>query len=77
MVVVDLDSEIEQNVITTDQVAVARAKKWSVEGISGEDFYAYDGVETTGLRGDVNGDDGIDINDVTALIDYLLSSHWQ
>ena len=38
MVVVDLDSDIEQNAITADQVAVARAKGWSVEGKSGDDF---------------------------------------
>lgn len=38
MVVLDLDSEIEQNAITKEQIAVAREKGWSVEGISGEDF---------------------------------------
>lgn len=45
MVVVDLDSDIEQNVITKDQVAMARGKRWSVESISGEDFARYDGIE--------------------------------
>ena len=39
MVVVDLDSETEQNAITDEFIAVARAKGWSVEGIRGEDFY--------------------------------------
>ena len=39
MVVLDLESETEQNDITEEQIAVARAKTWSVEGIRGEDFY--------------------------------------
>ena len=72
--VVDLDSEIEQNVITTDQVAVARAKGWSVEAISGEDFFPYDGTGTSDVvLGDVNGDGSVKIGDVTALINSLLS----
>ena len=70
----DLDSEIEQNVITTDQVAVARAKGWSVEAISGEDFFPYDGTGTSDVvLGDVNGDGSVKIGDVTALINSLLS----
>ena len=39
MVVLDLESETEQNAITEEQIAVAKAKTWSVEGIRGEDFY--------------------------------------
>ncbi len=39
MVVLDLDNETEQNAITTEQIDIAKAKGWSVEGISGEDFY--------------------------------------
>lgn len=39
MVILDLDSEIEQNAITKEQADVAKSKGWSVEGISGEDFY--------------------------------------
>ena len=74
MVVVDLDNEAEQNSMTKDQVAVARAKGWSVEGITGDDFVQYEGIDdATFLLGDVNGDDGVSIGDVTALIDYLLS----
>ena len=76
MVVVDLDSDIEQNEITTEQVAIARAKHWSVESISGEeDFAPYDGIEPGAdvLMGDVNGDSVVNIADVTDLIDYLLS----
>lgn len=76
MVVVDLDSGIEQNEITTAQVAIARAKTWSVESISGEeDFAPYDGIEppVEFLKGDVNGDNTVNIADVTALIDYILT----
>ena len=76
MVVVDLDSGIEQNEITTAQVAIARAKTWSVESISGEeDFAPYDGIDPGAdiLMGDVNGDETVNIADVTAVIDYILS----
>ena len=38
MVVLDLESDTEQNAITEEQIAVARAKTWSVEGIRGEEF---------------------------------------
>ena len=38
MVVLDLESEIEQNAITDEQIKVAKDKGWSVEGISGEEF---------------------------------------
>ena len=33
-------------------------------------------AKNTGLRGDVNGDGSVNISDVTALIDYLLSGTW-
>ena len=78
MVVVDLDSGIEQNEITTAQVAIARAKTWSVESISGEeDFAPYDGIDPGAdvLLGDVNGDGVVNIADVTAMIDYILSGN--
>ena len=32
-------------------------------------------AKNAGLRGDVNGDGSVSINDVTALIDYLLSGY--
>ena len=74
LVVVDLDNEYEQNEMTASQVAIARAKGWSVEGISGEDFYPYDGIGGgTDLLGDVDKDGNVGIADVTALINYLLS----
>ena len=74
MVVVDLDNEAEQNAMTKAQVAAAQALGWSVEGITGDDFVQYEGIDdVTFLRGDVNGDEDVTIADVTALIDYLLS----
>ena len=74
MVVVDLDNEAEQNAMTKAQVATARAKHWSVEGISEEDFYPYDGIDdVTVIMGDVDQDGNVTIADVTMLIDYLLN----
>ena len=74
MVVVDLDNEAPQNVMTKAQVATARAKHWSVEAISEEDFYPYDGIDDAEVMiGDVDDDGIINISDVTVLIDYLLS----
>ncbi len=41
MVVIDLESETEQNEMTDNQVAVARAKGWSVEAWLDDDFVPY------------------------------------
>ena len=41
MVVIDLDSGIEQNDITKEQADVAKAKGWSVEAIENDDFVRY------------------------------------
>ena len=46
-IVIDLDSETEQNVITTTQVATARGKNWTVYGLTGGDWQEYDGIELT------------------------------
>ncbi len=46
MVVVDLDSGIEQNDITAEQAAIARAKTWSVEAIENEDYIQYPKSDT-------------------------------
>ncbi len=74
MVVVDLDNEMQQNEMTKEQVAIARAKTWSVEGITGEDFVQYEGIDDNpSINGDVDGDGEVAISDVSALIDYLLS----
>ena len=42
--VIDLDSDTEQNVITTTQVATARGKNWGVRGYTNGDWVEYDGV---------------------------------
>ena len=70
---IDGSEYTEANVITDAQISQAIAKKWGV--------YYYDWDANTWLqygssseRGDVNGDGQVKINDVTALIDYLLSS---
>ena len=42
-------------------------------GLSNPGYFT---AKNTGLRGDVNGDGSVDISDVTALIDYLLSGTW-
>ena len=41
--VINLDSETEQNVITTTQVATARGKNWEVLGLTNDNWTAYDG----------------------------------
>ena len=41
MVVLDLDSEIEQNDITEEQSATAKGKKWSVEAMENERYIPY------------------------------------
>ena len=46
-IVIDLDSETEQNVITTTQVGTARGKNWTVYGLTGDDWQEYDGIELT------------------------------
>ena len=74
LVAVDLDNEAEQNAMTKGQVATAIARGWSVEGITGEDYVPYEGIDDVEvLVGDVNGDNKVSIADVTALINYLLS----
>lgn len=46
MVVIDLDSGIEQNEITAEQAAVARAKTWSVEAIENDEYIQYPKTNT-------------------------------
>ncbi len=70
----DYEEYTEGNVITVAQVNEAHAKGWNVyhENADGTDWEPYSGSEF--LRGDVNDDGFVNISDVTALIDYLLSS---
>ena len=73
-VVIDLDSETEQNVITTSQVATARGKNWTVYGFTNGDWEEYNGSEpTTAVPGDVNGDGAVTTVDVTCIYNYLLN----
>jgi Leucine-rich repeat (LRR) protein len=74
-VVIDLDSETEQNAITTSQVATARGKNWTVYGFTNGDLEEYNGSEpTTAVPGDVDGDGYVTTVDITAIYNYLLSS---
>lgn len=71
--VIDLDSETEQNVITTTQVTTARGKHWTVLGRTNGDWSEYDGSEPTTAPGDVNGDGAVTSADVTCVYNYLLN----
>ena len=75
--VINLDSETEQNVITTTQVATARGKNWTVYGRTNENgWQEYDGSEPVNtLPGDANGSGTVDVNDVTTVINYILSKN--
>ncbi|MBR5640305.1 MAG: BspA family leucine-rich repeat surface protein [Muribaculaceae bacterium] len=72
--VINLDSETEQNVITTTQVATARGKNWKVYGIINDNWEEYDGSEPiTTVPGDVDGDGYVTTVDITAIYNYLLN----
>jgi len=60
----------EQNTMTTAQIATATAKYWIPKAYNGSSW-----VNVTGVtRGDVNNDGNVNISDVTALINGLLSN---
>jgi hypothetical protein len=69
------DDTVEENVITAAQVSQANAKYWDVY------HWAWDGTGwgpyagSPLLRGDVDDSGNVSIDDVTALIDYLLGSN--
>ena len=63
-----LDDVNENNVITANQVDVARSKFWNPQMWNGNAWVDI----TASLRGDVNGDGSVNISDVTALIDILM-----
>ncbi|MBR6283826.1 MAG: leucine-rich repeat domain-containing protein, partial [Muribaculaceae bacterium] len=70
---IGLDSETEQNVITTTQVATARGKNWKVYGFINDNWQEYDGSEPTAyLPGDFNGDGVVDVSDLNILINIVL-----
>ena len=63
-----LNNTNENNVITAEQLAIARGKNWNPKKWNGSDWVDL----AASLRGDVNSDGEIDINDVTRLIDVVL-----
>lgn len=74
-IVIDLDSETEQNVITTTQVATARGKNWTVYGLIDDDWQEYAGSEPTyyditlaeALESGSNGDN-VTLSDTLAVV---------
>ena len=61
----------ENNVITPEQLAIARSKYWNPKKWDGSSWVDI----TNATRGDVNGDGNVNITDITALIDYLLKGN--
>ena len=59
----------DNNVFTQAHLAAAQAKYWMPQQYSGNAWVDI----TFSTRGDVNGDGKVNISDVTALINYLLS----
>ncbi|MBO4870527.1 MAG: leucine-rich repeat domain-containing protein [Muribaculaceae bacterium] len=71
--VIDLDSETEQNVITTTQVTTARGKNWMVYGRTNDHWEEYNGSEPHEyVSGDLNGDGVVDVADVNICINVIL-----
>ena len=65
-----LDNANEGNVITDEQVLAANRKNWACKRWAGTNWETINVIQP----GDVNGDGQVNIADVTALIDMLLSS---
>ena len=59
-------SENDGNKITTEQVAAAGSKGWSVFMWDGSDWVYYDGV----LLGDANGDTKVNVADIVAIVSH-------
>ena len=65
--------EEEKNVMTTAQVAAAKAKGWTAYSYDkNEDIIEYGGSSDEYLRGDVNGDGIISMPDAMFIIQYIL-----
>ncbi|MBR5102693.1 MAG: hypothetical protein IK092_06170, partial [Muribaculaceae bacterium] len=75
--VIDLDSDTEQNVITTTQVATARDKNWKVYGWTNDRWQEYDGSAEVVMPGDVNGDGIVNVNDITVIVAKTLGGNPQ
>ena len=66
-------NEGEGNVMTTTQVEAATAKGWIPAFTpDGSKWYKYAGSEPDVLRGDVNGDGKVDMNDATFVTNIIL-----
>ena len=61
----------ENNSMTEAQITTARNKYWLPKKYNGSAWVDM----TASLRGDVDGDSSVNISDVTALIDFLLSGN--
>ena len=61
----------ENNSMTEAQITTARNKYWLPKEYNGSAWVDM----TASLRGDVDGDSSVNISDVTALIDFLLSGN--
>ena len=61
----------ENNSMTAAQITTARNKYWLPKKYNGSAWVDL----TASTRGDVDGDGSVNISDVTALIDYLLSGN--
>jgi hypothetical protein len=61
----------EGNVFNASHLNAAKAKYWNSKKYNGSSWVDI----TFSTRGDVNGDGSVNISDVTALIDYLLSGN--
>ena len=59
-------SENDDNKITTEQVAAAMKKGWSVFMWDGSDWVIYNGI----LLGDANSDDKVDVADIVAIVSH-------
>ena len=59
----------ENNVITANQMDVARSKFWNPQMWNGNAWVDI----TASTRGDVDGDGNVGVADVTALVDYIFS----
>ena len=68
---VALANTSENNAMTAAQITTARNKYWLPLRWDGTKWVEM----TASQRGDVNGDGSVNISDVTALIDYLLSGN--
>ena len=71
-----MNSENEGNVVTTTQVAAAKAKGWRPIYWNGTMWQSYAGSEPERLRGDVNGDGVVNGTDIQAIINAIVEGEY-